>query len=289
MRKGCAARDEIHRGRANGIFRSEKLLASRCLFPLFVLAAGLSPQSRTVQLIRTSVAATKADWKAQTHFSYLERDVDEKDGVTSSKTYRVCMIEGSPYSRLIADGGEPLPPREQAAEGEKLRGEIHKRANESPQERAKRVAQYQIGRERMFALLDEMAQAFDFKAVGQQKIDDHEVNVLQATPRPGYEPKSHETKLLTGMKGTLWIDKDSHQWVRVEAETIKPVSMGWFVAKVMPGTEFSLAQVPVMGKFWLPGRFVVRVKARILWWEKNYTHSETYYDYHFGTSSLTSP
>ena len=138
----------------------------------------------------------------------------------------------------------------------------------------------------MFALLDEMAKAFDFKRVGQQKIDGHVVYVLQATPRPGYEPESRETKLLTGMKGTLWIDKDTDQWVRVEAEAIKPVWMGWFIAKVLPGTRFSLEQVQVMNRVWLPEHFSVEVRAKILWWQKNYAHTETYYDYHLisGTS-----
>jgi len=190
------------------------------------------------------------------------------------------MIDGSPYSRLIAVGGGPLSPAEQAQEGEKLRAEIAKRANESPQARAKRVAQYQKDRERMFALLNEMAEAFDFKQVGEQQIDGHEVYELQATPHPGYEAKSRETKLLTGMTGKLWIDKKTYQWVRVEAEAIKPVWMGWFIAKVLPGTRFCLEQSPVTKTLWLPEHFSVEVKAKILWWQKSYTHSETYRDYH---------
>ena len=103
-------------------------------------------------MVRASISSTEADWKATPHFSYVERDTDEKDGATSSKTYRVCMIDRSSYPRLIAVGGEPLSPAEEAGVSEKLREEITNRANESPQSRAKRVAQYQKDRARMLAL-----------------------------------------------------------------------------------------------------------------------------------------
>lgn len=259
-----------------------------CFILLFVTPV-LALRPGAEQIVRASVSSTKADWEAVSRFSYLERDDDEKGGVKSSQTYRVCMIEGSTYSHLIAVDGEPLSTKEQARENEKLRAEITRRANESSPARAKRIAEYQRGRQRLFALLDEMTDAFEFKDAGQQKIDGKEVLVLQAIPRPGYQPKSRETKLLTAMKGTLWIDKTTYQWVRVEAEAIKPVWMGWFIAKVLPGTRFSLEQVPVMGKLWLPGHFVVQVRTKILWWDKNYTHSETYSDYRLQTRSANSP
>ena len=153
-------------------------LATCLFFALLFPVSAFPHQLGTLQIIRASISSTEADWKATPRFSYAERDTDEKDGVTSSKTYKVCMIEGSPYSRLIAVGGEPLSPVEQAQEGEKLREETTKRANESPQARAHRVAEYQKGRERMFALLNEMAAAFDFEQVGQEQIEGHEVYAL---------------------------------------------------------------------------------------------------------------
>jgi hypothetical protein len=74
----------------------------------------------------------------------------------------------------------------------------------------------------------------------------------------------------------------------VEAVAIKPVWMGWFIAKVLPGTRFSLEQAPVMKTLWLPEHFSVEVKAKILWWQKSYAHSETYYDYHL-ISTISPP
>jgi hypothetical protein len=269
------------------IFRLPIRCAACCIITLFFARPAFPLQVATEEMIKTSITSTQADWKEWAHFSYDERDIDEKDGVRTSKTYKVCMIDGSPYSRLFRVEGKPLSPEEQAQEGEKLREAIAKRANESPEERAHRVAAYQKDNDRMFALLSEMAEAFDFKEVGQEQMNGHEVYVLEATPRPGYEPKSRETKLLTGMTGKLWIDKDTHKWVRVEAVAIKPVWMGWFIAKVLPGTSFSLDQSPAMNSLWLPEHFSVDIKAKILWWQKSYAHSETYSDYHL--ISATSP
>lgn len=254
--------------------------AACCFFTLLFPGPAFPLQLATADMIKTSITSTQADWKEWAHFSYDERDIDEKEGVTTTKTYRVGMIEGSPYSRLLAVEGKPLSPEEQTQEGEKLRAVIANRANESPEERAHRLAEYQKERKRMFDLLNEMAEAFDFKQVGQEQLNGHGVYVLEATPRPGYEPKSHETKMLTGMTGKLWIDKATYKWVRVEAEAIKPVWMGWFIARVLPGTRFSLDQSPVMNSLWLPEHFSVEVKAKILWWQKSYAHSETYSDYH---------
>jgi hypothetical protein len=226
-----------------------------------------------------SIASTETDWKATPQFSFVERDEDVKGAAKTSKTYRIWMLDGSPYSCLTDLNDKPLSPAQRDREREKLREETARRANESPKERARRLAQYQKDRGRMFALLHEMGEAFDFRLVGEQRLDNHDVYVLQAFPRPGYQPRSRETKILTGMKGTLWIEKSTYQWVRVEAVAIKPVWLGWFIAKVLPGTRFLLEQTPVTKRLWLPEYFSFEARARILWWQKEYVHSERYQDY----------
>ena len=125
----------------------------------------------------------------------------------------------------------------------------------------------------------EMADAFNFKLLGKGKLDEHGVYMLEATPRPDYQPKRRETKVLTGMKGKLWIDIKDYHWVKVEAEVFKPVPFGLFIAKVHPGTYFVLEQAPVTDKLWLPKHFSMSVRASILWWPRISTEDETYKDY----------
>jgi hypothetical protein len=258
-------------------------LPSRVLVYLWLALAfvplAFSVERNTEEIIRLSIAAAEADWKAIPDFSDIERDADTRGGLASSKTYQVLMIDGSPYYRLIAVNDQPLSPAEQARESEKLERVIAKRGGESEKQRAKRLAQYQEELNRIFNLMRAMGEAFDFKLAGEERLEDHDVYVFEATPRPEYQPISRETKILTGMKGTLWIDKDNYQWVRVEAEVLKPVAFGWFIAKVMPGTSFVLEQDLVTKGVWLPKHFRLEIKAKVLWLPKGYVHDETYRDY----------
>lgn len=243
---------------------------------------GGQPGNVDVQdIIRKSVAATQADWKQAPNFAFKERDiVSKKDRSKKTKTYEVLMIDGSPYNKLIAVNGRPLSKEEQQAEEEKLKTEIVNRQHEGPRDRKRRVAKYQRERAQDQALMREMAEAFSFRLAGETKLDGHDVYEFQATPKPGYVPKSRETKVLTGMKGTLWVDKQTYHWVKVEAQVTRPVSFYGFFAKVGPGTRFELEQEPVGRGVWMPKHFAMRVNASALGFiNENSTDDETYSDY----------
>lgn len=231
------------------------------------------------EIVRRSVAANQANWQAAPNYSFIERDDETKGGARTIKTYQVMMIEGSPYNRLIAISDQPLSAAQETQEKRKLRQEIAKRRRESASARSRRIAKYQRERQQDHAMMQEMGRAFTFRLAGSEQLNGHEVYVLEATPRPDYSPKSHETRVLTGMKGRLWIDKKEYQWVKVEAEVIKPVSFGMFIAKVGLGTQFLLEQRPISGKLWLPTRFAIQVKSSVLGFKHHFSQDETYRDY----------
>src|ERR1019366_6230924 len=85
-------------------------------------------------------------------------------------------------------------------------------------------------------------------------------------------------KVLTGMKGKLYIDKADAQWVKVQAEVIRPVSF-YAVATVTPGTKFELEQAPVGGGLWMPAHFAVRVNSTVFWIAHNSSDDESYGNY----------
>jgi hypothetical protein len=239
----------------------------RLIVPMMMTAAALCAQDPQ-EIIRRSVAANNADWKMIPQFAHHETDISAKlngNGSTRStttKTVDVLMIDGSEYNRLLAVNGKPLSPEEQKAEEEKLRAEINKREHESPAERARRVGKYQRERQRDHLLMTELTKAFDFKLNGQETVGGRQCYVLDATPRAGYQPPNGEAKVLTGMRGRLWIDTQGYHWVKVEAEVVKPVST-YMIANVRPGTKFEFEQQPLNG-VWLPHRFSQSVNARVL-------------------------
>ena len=227
-------------------------------------------------IIQRSMVVLQADWKAAPHYNYYERDVENHD----TKTYEVMMIRGSPYQRLVAINDASLSERDQKAEQEKLDHVIAQRGRESKKGTERRIAEYQRDRHRDHRLIEELAKAFTFKLSGEAVQNSHHVYILEATARPGYRPLDKETEVLTGMRGTLWIDKATFQWVKAEAEVVHPVSIEGFLATVEPGTRFELDKGPVPGGAWLPTQFIVHSKAKILSFIGHNTHAEeTYFNY----------
>ena len=245
---------------------------------LLSLALWGASQPEVGEIVRKSVANTIEDWRAAPTYDFTERDVIENGHGT--KTSRVLMIDGSPYYKLIERDNEPLDNQQAAEEERKLRRETARRQHETPAQRSARIAQYDKERRQDNALLREMGNAFDFRSVGEETINGRSCYVLASTPKPGYQPTSRDTRVLTGMRGKMWVDKSEFRWVRVEAELFRPVAFGLFIAHVEPPTQFTLEQQPVAGNLWLPSHFSMHVKARVLgFWAHDSNADETYWDY----------
>jgi hypothetical protein len=255
------------------------------LLPIAAVAIGMLLSAATPpnpeQIIRKSVAVTKADWAQASKYSYLDRDVESKrHSPRTSRTYRVLMIDGSPYNLVTAMNDQPLSAEQKAVEQRKLQREIGKRQNESRRERERRIEKYRKENEHNHDMLQEMVNAFRFQLAGDAEVNGHACWILDAEPKPGYDPEDHEGRVLKGMKGRLWIDKSTYQWVKVRAEVVKPVNFYGFLAKVSPGTEFALEQEPVGDDVWMPKTFNVRVRASALgFFSENSDENDTYLDY----------
>jgi hypothetical protein len=246
---------------------------------LLTLAAASSAQNDiSTIIVQRSVEANANDWKAAPDYDYFERDRQPGGG---TKTYQELMILGSPYERLVAVNGKALAAEQQSHEQQKLDSTIVQRRNESQRQRAERIAKYERDRKRDQLLMEQLTKALDFVLVGQQKLDGYDVYVLKATPRGNYQPPNMETEVLKGMQGKLWIDTQTFQWVKVEAQVIRPVSIEGFLAEVEPGTRFELEKMPVEDGIWLPKHFAMKSQAKVLFF---FTHKsqadETYYGYH---------
>jgi hypothetical protein len=244
------------------------------------VASGIAAAQDVKEIVNRSVANNDANWKAAPQYGFKEHDVITKSGKRSTRTYEVTMIDGSQYNKTIAINGRPLGTAELKNEDAKEQRERDRRRAESPAQRQRRIDQYQRERRQDHALMSEMIKAFQFKLGGKENINGRECFRVDATPRPGYVPRSRDTKVLTGMRGTLWIDTSQYQWVRVTAAVFRPVSFGLFIAHVQPGTEFTLDEAPIGGRFWMPSHFRTQVKANILIWSRNSTDDETYTEYH---------
>jgi hypothetical protein len=228
------------------------------------------------KIIANSVAANHKDFEAAINYNWKERDRTPK----GFKTSQVTMIDGTPYYRLIAVNGKPLPPAQAAQEKKKEQQAIAERKAESPEQRRKRIQKFEQDRHRDAEMMAQLTKAFTFTIVGQQKLRGFDVWALRATPCKDYHPPTMETEVLTGMRGQLWIDQKTFQWVKVVAEVVRPVSIGGFLAKVEPGTRFELEKSPVSDGIWLVSHFSMRSDAKVLhMFNRSSQDDETYSDY----------
>ena len=262
-------------------YRLRKPLASSALAILlsaFPLPASSLAQADVTAIIQKSVEANNRDWDADPQFAYTEQDLDGK-GVR--KTYNVTNVLGTPYEHLIAINGKPLSASQNAEEQRKHDRMLSERKSESPEKRSHRIAKFRADRRRDHAMLDELTKAFDFHLQGEQKLGRYDVYVLKAAPRQGYKPPNRDTQVLPGMKGRLWIDKNTYQWVKVEAEVTRPVTIEGFVAQVQPGTRFELDKAPVEGDIWLTTHYSMKASAKVLFLFPHHSQEDdTYTNYH---------
>jgi hypothetical protein len=227
-------------------------------------------------IVQRSIEALKSDWEAEPRFNYREVDASNH----GSKTYQVMMILGSPYKRVEAINGMPLPPQGQKEEQRKLDAVVARRCQESKSQTEKRIATYGKERQRDHLLMQEITHAFTFTMLDDTTTNSHDSWHLRAIPKPGYQPLDKETKVLTGMEGELWIDKETFQWIHVVAQVIHPVSIEGFLARVEPGTRFSLVRAPIAGGAWFPSKFSFGSKVRVLSFiDRNDAEDEIYSDY----------
>ncbi len=228
------------------------------------------------QIVQRSAEATHSDWEKAPSFDYCDTDVTGNH----TRTFAELMIAGSTYERLVAIDGAPLPEQEEQQQAARFATALEQRNHETEAQRAKRVAQYEKERHRDQMLLEEMTKGMIFQLDGTAVVAGRQTFVLRATPRPGYVPKGMETQVLTGMRGTLWVDQQSYRWVKVEAEVMHPVNIAGFVARVEPGTRFLLEESPVAPEVWMATRFTMRAKAKILFFFPSSSSSDdTWFNY----------
>jgi hypothetical protein len=252
------------------------------LVPVVLVLTGLwlpSQNPDPQEIVRRSVALNELNWQKAPQFSYTRHEVFTEGDKVTDRTYKVVMVNGSPREQLLAENGKPLPAERLAQERRKLEtARASPPSDDSGDNRG--VAAYQQGRQQHHALMQEMPKAFEFQFVGEEVVKGRNCFVLEASPRPGYQAPSKDTKVLTGMRGKLWIDAREYQWVKVQAEVFKPVAFGLFIAHVRPGTEFLLEQEAVTEDVWLPSHFVTKLRStKLVFFSKAYTRDETYSDF----------
>jgi hypothetical protein len=232
-------------------------------------AKGNLSQEQMQRLFRIVANKDIENDKLLRNYTYVERDVNNKlDGKgqtksTDIRTYDVLEIYGEQVQKLIEKDDKPLSQREADKEGEKLQKIIDKRKNESDDDRRKREEKEEKEREDERKFVLEIADAYNFHLVGTEPLNGRDAWMIDAEPRPGFEPHMKYANILPKFHGRVWIDKADLQLAKMDAECLDTVSFGLFLARFHKGTRFIYEQIRVNDEVWLPLHLTAKVDVRL--------------------------
>lgn len=245
------------------------------LLPLLTFAQTQTASAPTLSqdeirdIIRKSADNDLENDKKLRNYTYTERQeerhLDGKGNVksTESRTSDVMEIYGDQVQKLIAKDDKPLSDKDAKKEDDKIQKLIDKRKNESDSDREKRLKKEEKDREEGRQFVREVADAYNFHFVGIENIEGRDNYVIDADPKPGYEPKMKDAKILPKFKFRAWIDKDEIQWKKLDAECIDTVSFGLFLFRLHKGSRAIVEQTRVNNEVWLQRHISATVGGRI--------------------------
>jgi hypothetical protein len=243
-------------------------------------------QDQIRDFIREAAEKDMENDKKQRDYTYIQREEEHKlDGnnqvkSTESRTYEIMVLYEEPVRKLIARDDKPLSESDARKEDEKVQKIIEKRRNESDSDRRKRLEKLDKDREQGRQFVKEIADAYNFRLVGEENLDGRETLVIDAEPRPGYEPHMKDAKFLPKFRFRVWMDRAEKQWVKLDLQCIDTVSVGLFLVRLHKGSNIQIEQTRVNDEVWLPRHIALKLDARLaLLKGLNMAEDVTYRDY----------
>jgi len=238
------------------------------------------------EIVQRATAALNSDWASDPLYACVERDEVQKGDKLTSKTFEVVMIDGSEYHLPLSVDDQPLPPDREKAELIKLKKEVERRQSESPSARRARINAWKKKRDENGELLLDFPTALTFELVGEETRSGHPAYVLSATPAHGVVPATRAAKVLAGMQGKAWVEKDTLHPILVECTVVTPVPVFGPLASVLPGTEIEIKMTPVSDSVWLIDEVSMRLSVAKLRMFKSTTVTRSTYTQYRPNSSV---
>ncbi|HEY7389746.1 MAG TPA: hypothetical protein VH640_14615 [Bryobacteraceae bacterium] len=188
----------------------------------------------------------------------VERQLDSAGNEKSAAEDEFLIVPlgyGDSFEKLSKHNGEPVPD-EVRQHAEK---ELEKLRVEPPTVKQRRFEKALAER----AYMNEVPDAFDFHITGTEDLPTGRAWIVEATPRPDYEPRSRYARVFAKMRGTLWIDQKDLQWVKADALAVDNVSFGLVIARLAKGSHILLEQQKLSSGDWVPKSLQAKAAARL--------------------------
>jgi len=247
----------------------------------------------------------RIDSSVQRNYMYVETRREtklDKDGRVAEELVRVFEsypgLPGQPrWERLISKNGQPVSAAdlaEQDLERTKTANDMARRLAADPdKEHARQDRDWQRLRHDRAEVVDDIDVVYDITMIGRQSIEGHDTIAFSLTPKPTSNPGTREGEMMRRFSVRAWISETDHELVRLEAEAIDNLSLGFGMARLHKGAQLSFLRRKINDEVWLPAVTSYSGSARVgLLWTLRRTGSSEYSSYRkftVGTSSSFSP
>jgi hypothetical protein len=215
------------------------------------------------------------------HLSEEQDKVDSDGNVKSRETkdYDVFYIGDEQALHLLAKDSKPLTGSEKQNEDDKFNKQYDKLKKQQAELAAdpKKQAQRQEEDE---ADLSDFLRAELFTNPRRETFRGHDVIAFDVNGNPDYKPKKRIDSIIQKLSGTMWVDEQAREIVRLEARFTDTVKIGGgLVASLAKGSNFVFEQDKINEEVWLPSYAEVHASGRIVFVRLKQNFIDRFSDY----------
>jgi hypothetical protein len=246
---------------------------------LLASAGALSAQERPLPEPQAFLARTLKNLRSndlvRSRYFYQERETRYShgpDGEVTKTRERLYEVSPSPdpeltYRRLVSENGVQPPDlaKRDADQQRKEREWLARRELEGLDDREARLRKREIEERKELAVVEELPSIFDIRMTGRDTIDGRPVIAFTFDPRPGYQPRTPEGRIINHFHGQAWIDEEDCELVRMKVEVLHTVSVKFgFLVRLLKGSRGLIERRKIDGEAWLPTYSRFTGSARVL-------------------------
>jgi hypothetical protein len=240
-------------------------LAVISFFPAQKDTASLPEASAVWERLRPNLLNQYEPTDLMKGYTYdLSSSVEEFDGKnrlkqTTRLEYEVFNFNRGPFRKLVRRNGADLSQQELQKENEAL----EKFAKQPPgiQEWARNRWLKQLPQ-----VIDDLPNAFDIVIAGREMLNGRSTLVVEFRPKQKPKPRTAIGKVLfPKTNGKAWVDEQDARLQRLEVHYLGDVKLGFgLLLNISKDSEQELEWTKVNGEVWLPLRYEIRIKGRII-------------------------
>jgi len=227
---------------------------------------GALPSAKTIVERAVEQGVRNDEEKPEADFRYalvsVREELDSEGAVAerSEKRYRLDLVEGHPFLRLLEIDGQPLS-GEDAANAQNREREFREAIEKREQsgEEPEKPKEH----EDTIYFNEDLVSRYEAELLDVRPYADRQAYVLRYEPKPGPLPEKRRVdKLLNATHGVIWLDTETYEVARLEFQLIGTVRFWWFLGSVSHLSGY-YERMPVDG-VWLPSRGSLSIRGRAL-------------------------